>query len=129
MPTAAYIDTSFLIAIVLGEDQGKRCFEQLEKAERIYSSNLLEAELRATLAREQVEANHEVLMAPIRWVIPNAPLSEEIGSVLEKGYVRGADLWHLATALMLSPIASEIRFLTLDKRQRETAARLGFVVE
>ena len=129
MPTIAYVDTSFLIAIILGEPQGANCTKRLEEVDRIYSSNLLEAEVRATLARERVEADAQKLLAPIRWMIPNTPLSEEIGRVLNEGYIRGADLWHLATALKLSPVASEIYFLTLDKRQREIAEHLGFTVE
>ena len=129
MRAIAYIDTSFLIAIILGEPEGAHCTKRLEEVDRIYSSNLLEAEVRATLAREKVVTDAQKLLAPIRWVMPNAPLSGEIGRVLSEGYVRGADLWHLATALELSPVASEILFLTLDKRQGEIAAKLGFAVE
>jgi hypothetical protein len=42
------------------------------------------------------------------------------------GYVPGADLWHLANALFVSPSGSEMTFLTLDNRQREVASALGF---
>jgi len=45
--------------------------------------------------------------------------------VLTAGYVRGADLWHLANALFLSPDRA-IDFVTLDVRQRDLSRRLGF---
>ena len=54
------------------------------------------------------------------------PLSEQIARVLEAGYVRGADCWHLATALYIAPDPGEIVFLTLDHRQRDIAKALGF---
>jgi hypothetical protein len=39
---------------------------------------------------------------------------------------RGADCWHLATALYLSPDPSALTFLTLDLAQRHVAKALGF---
>lgn len=46
--------------------------------------------------------------------------------MLEQGYVRGADCWHLATALHLAGEPGRVVFLTLDRRQRDVALRLGF---
>ena len=60
------------------------------------------------------------------WIIPDRPLSPEIGRVLTAGYVRGADCWHLATALYLAEDPSELVFLTLDARQKDVALALGF---
>jgi len=48
--------------------------------------------------------------------------------VLRHGYVRGADLWHLACALYLKKRVKELLFLTLDQRQQEAAMKLGFRV-
>jgi len=45
---------------------------------------------------------------------------------LTHGDVRGADLWHLACALFLTSVPAQIGFLTLDQRQNELAAALGF---
>jgi hypothetical protein len=42
------------------------------------------------------------------------------------GYLRGADCWHLATALYLAPNPSDLTFLTLDDTQRKIAKTLGF---
>ena len=41
-------------------------------------------------------------------------------------YLRGADLWHVATALYLAESPADVDFLTLDPAQREAAAALGF---
>ena len=46
--------------------------------------------------------------------------------MLETGYLRGADLWHVATALYVSPQARNLSFATLDARQNAVAAALGF---
>ncbi|HET7712771.1 MAG TPA: hypothetical protein VFL80_12635, partial [Thermoanaerobaculia bacterium] len=61
----------------------------------------------------------------ISWVYPDRPLTSEITLVLDEGYVRGADLWHLAAALFVDP-HRQIGFLTLDARQRQISDQLGF---
>lgn len=89
------------------------------------SSNLLEAEVRAAHLREGVNIEPGLLKG-IEWIFPDRALTEEIERVAEAGYVRGADLWHLATALSVSPSPGNVAFLTLDTRQAEVAAALGF---
>lgn len=123
---AAYVDTSCLVAILFGEPGGKAAAARLSRFDEVLSSNLLEAELMAVCAREQV-AFPEDLRAMVGWVLPNRPLTDEIRAVLEAGYVRGADLWHLASALFLAGDAAAITFLTLDDRQKSVAAAVGFV--
>ena len=41
----------------------------------------------------------------------------EISMVVGSGYVKGADLWHLATALYAADDPGELTFITLDERQ------------
>ena len=76
-------------------------------------------------AREHVVFQEHVL-AGIDWILPDRPLTEELTSVLEAGYLRGADLWHLATALYISPQPGALSVATLDVRQASVAALLGF---
>ena len=123
--TAAYVDTSALVAVAFGEPQAPAVAQRLNACTAILSSNLLEAELRSVYSREgrRFEADR---IARVEWILPNRPLSPEIAAVLEAGHVRGADLWHLATALFVAPEPSELLFVTLDKRQNATAAQLGF---
>lgn len=96
--------------------------------DELFSSNLLEAELRAAFTREGLTFD-STLIAGIGWVLPKRTLGPEFASVLSAGYVRGADLWHLAVALSISQTPGDLWFLTLDERQREIARLLGFAIE
>lgn len=122
----AYADTSCLVAIAFGERGAKDVARQLQEFDELLSSNLLEAELRSTFHRENVPFDPD-LLTWISWLLPERPLGREMAHVLEAGYVRGADLWHLASALYLVEDPMELHFLTLDARQNEVAARLGFM--
>ena len=124
---AAYVDTSCLVAIAFGESEVAEVVSRLREHDVLLSSNLLEAELRATLVREAAEVD-EALFSWIKWVLPDRPLSVEIIRVLRAGYLRGADLWHLATAMYVTPEPRDLTFLTLDRRQEEVAEELGFKV-
>jgi len=99
---------------------------RLRRFDRLFSSNLLEAEFRSALVREGITDSGADLLAIVTWVYPNRPLTREIDRASGPGFLRGADLWHLANALFLPPDARELSFLTLDQRQREVAAGLGF---
>lgn len=115
----AYVDTSCLVAIAFDEAGAARMAAQLRRFTRLFSSNLLEAELRSALKREEVEDQELHLLSWLTWLYPNRPLTT-------LGYLKGADLWHLANALFLAPDTQDLTFLTLDKRQQEIGARLGF---
>lgn len=121
----AYVDTSSLVAIAFDEPGGKDMAEELEGYTRLVSSNLLEAELRATFLRENVEGGED-LLSRLTWILPDRPLSDEMRHVGRHGYVRGADLWHLACALFLADEPRNLVFATFDGRQREVAKDLGF---
>ena len=123
--SVAYVDTSLIVAMVLGEADAVAIAQQLNRFDRVSSSNLLEAELRSVCQRERRELDVAVLKG-FQWIEPNRALTEEITRVLLAGYVRGADCWHLATALFVAPDPTGFTFLTRDKRQRDVAAALGF---
>ena len=123
----AYVDTSALVAIAFDEPCGNETGARLDGCSRLLSSNLLEAELRAAFAREQQEFDADVL-SMIDWILPDRPLAGELARALKAGYLRGADLWHVATALYVAPKPAEISFITLDGQQREVASALGFQV-
>lgn len=123
----AYIDTSCLVAIAFGEAGAAAIDRRMRQFDELVSSSFLEAELRSAFRREGVEFAAGVA-ADLSWLIPDRPLTEEIARVLESGYVRGADCWHLATALYLSPDSASLTFLTLDEPQRRVAKQLGFAI-
>lgn len=123
--TVGYLDTSCLIAVAFGEPGMKALARRLEAYGELVSSNLLEAELRSALRREGVEGGGDLLTG-VGWVLPDRRLTAEIERVLAVRYLRGADLWHVATALYLAESPADVDFLTLDSTQREAAAALGF---
>ena len=123
--SVAYIDTSALVAVAFNEQSAAALAKRLNASSRLLSSNLLEAELRAAFTREGYRFEPR-LVSGIEWVLPDRSLTEEFERVLRVGYLRGADLWHVATALYLAPEPSEISLITLDDRQRSVATALGF---
>ena len=125
--STAYVDTSVLTAMAFDEPGAHAHARRLEQFSSLFSSNLLEAELRAAFARENL-LFRESAVAGIEWVLPDRPLAPEFAAVLEAGYLRGADLWHVAMALYVSPRPDSLAFATLDARQRAVAATLGFPV-
>ena len=121
----AYVDTSCFAAIAFGEPGARAMARRLERFDALVSSNLLEAELRAACVRERVDPP-TALLGRISWVVPDRPLSAEIVAVLKNGHVRGADCWHLASALYLAGDPATVAFVTLDDRQASVARALGF---
>ncbi len=123
--SVAYVDTSAIVALAFNELGASVLAERLERFSRLVSSNLLEAELRATCRREG-QPTPEHLLARIAWVHASRPLSVEMETALRFGSLRGADLWHVATALYAAPEPGAISFVTLDRRQWRVAVALGF---
>ena len=125
--SVAYVDTSAVATVVFEERSAEGTAKRLASFARLLSSNLLDAELRAALSREGVPYS-PVYVEHIEWVFPDRPLAAEMEAVLKAGHLRGADLWHVATALSAAPDPHEVTFITLDARQRAVAAELGFLV-
>ncbi|MEZ4426005.1 MAG: PIN domain-containing protein [Gemmatimonadota bacterium] len=121
----AYVDTSVLVAIAFGEPGAEQLARHLADFDERVSAALTEAEVRAAFAREEVPFA-PALIASLSWILPRRLLSSEIDSVLDAGHLRGADLWHVACALYVSPVPAAVTFATLDARQRVVASALGF---
>jgi hypothetical protein len=120
----AYVDSSCLVAIAFGEPGYEEVVARLNLCERLFSSNLLEAEFRAALAREGAAGGD--LLSGFTWIYPNRQLTTEYRRILAAGTLKGADLWHVACALFLSPEPKDLAFLTLDRPQKAVARALGF---
>lgn len=124
--SSAYVDTSCLVAIALGEPGWERTAATLDGFDRLVASNLLEAELRSVLQREDRSLVADPLLHEITWILPPRPVTAELERVAADGYLRGPDLWHLACALFAVREPAEITFATLDRRQAEVARTIGF---
>ena len=122
---SAYVDTSCIVATAFGEKEAAAIVRRLSRFDRILSSPLLEAELFSALQREGREAD-TTWSAAIEFVIVDRPLTPEVRRVLTAGYLRGADCWHLATALFVTPDPRQLSFVTLDSTQQKVAKSLGF---
>ena len=123
-----YVDTSVLLAIAFAEPNAAELAKRLASYDQLHASPLLEAEFASALQRESLEDREENLHAAIRFLHPLRRLTVEIETTTAAGQLRGADLFHVASALFVAPNA-KITFLSLDAKQREVAARLGFEVE
>ena len=140
--STAYVDSSALVAIAINEEHSAMVESRIEGYSQLLSSILLDAEVRSAFAREErlldAEARsvfvsrkrmfEERYLSRITWVLPDRSLTGEIGMALGAGYLRGADLLHMATALYAARGEQGMAFLTLDRRLREVAQALGFKV-
>jgi len=124
--TAAYVDSSCLVAVLLSEPGSAALARRIERQDVVCTSTFLEAELAAVAVREGVSMDERQLDA-FAWIQPQRRLTPEIARVLSVRYLRGAGLWHLACALYLFDDPTGITFLTLDAPQREAAGKLGFL--
>lgn len=123
----AYVDSSVLVAIEFRQHDTDALIRRLEQYQVVTSSNLLEAEYRSACWRESWTPSN-LLLAAIDWIIPSRPLEAEFNIALAAGYLRGSDLWHVATALYAATAPKEISFVTTDIQQGRVAAKLGFDV-
>ena len=124
----AYVDASALLAVALREPSAPLIAQRLETFDLLASASLLDAETRSAFAHYGMDIAG-ALPYTIEWIYPDRPLTAEIVTALRVGYLRGADLWHIAVALYLdATISSELVFITLDERQRAVAAGLGLPI-
>ena len=126
-PLMAYVDSSAAVAVALEEPDWEITARRLASFPVLLSANLLEAEVRSVYAREGFRYDPNVVSS-IGWVHPHRSLGPELAKVLDiGGYLKGADLWHIAVALYVDEtIIGRMAFVTLDNRQRDVAANLGF---
>jgi predicted nucleic acid-binding protein len=126
---AAYIDSSVIIAASLNQlTKSDKFFEICEEYE-FFSSYLLAAETYSAMKREKF---------PLKVAQPfieranflSRPIHAELFKKgLKKAYVRGADLYHIATALLIREnYSSQISFFSLDSKQSEVAKKCGLKV-
>ena len=113
--STAYLDTSVLIAIETCQPDSHIYEEELGRFERLVSSTLLEAEYWSVCMREQ-RSPSDFRLNKISWIIPSRPLTRELNKVLATGYLRGADLCHVATAVYAERIA-ETNFMVIENSQ------------
>jgi uncharacterized protein with PIN domain len=125
---AAYVDTSAFVGILFAEAKAHALPRALARHDEILSGSLLVPELLATLKREaRPLSDIETILPMVSLVLPDRSLREECEEALAHGYLRGADLWHVATAMALAGRRRrDLMFVSLDQAQRAVAAKVGF---
>ena len=124
----AYVDSSCFVSIAFDEPGAAQLLARLSRYDKLISSNLLEAEYRASLARENVVGRVRNLLSWVTWVHPKRRLTRELDQILEVCRPpKGSDLWHLACALYLRNDwkLQGFSFLSLDDQQSKGAQALG----
>ena len=137
MPVA-YVDSSCIVAIALGERSADRVTAVLRRYSRWVSSNLLEAEVRAVLSREHVIPTADTF-ASVDWVLASQTMhhfspaaAPEVLTGLARVARRAvliADLRKSAAARILFAMAARVlRFDPMTRRDGDTSIRRGFSV-
>jgi len=126
-----YLDTSAWVAWKFAQ-KGQEVFAKVSlPKDTVISSPLLASEYIACLKREnrlnitRIEDELEF----IHWVYPTEPLYASSLRCVREATLRGADLFHLATAYWFAEgMTKELHFLSCDTDQRRAASKLGFEV-
>ena len=126
-----YVDTSAVLALLFREPGGLTVRRHLKSQAHVLSSVLIIAEVLSALSREGIALDAaDALLESLELVATDEWLKAECEEVLKTGHLRGANLWHVATALkVVGDFPREnMVFLTLDVSQGAVAKKLGFHV-
>jgi predicted nucleic acid-binding protein len=124
---SAYIDTSVLGRLLLGEPDAPAIIRDLGSHEIRVSSRLLRIELRRLAMRHGLEADALALLAAVALI----PLDEETmlaSETVPPSTVATLDAIHLATALRLARDGLVDTVMTYDVRLSEGAREHGLAV-
>lgn len=122
-----YVDSSIIVSILFAESGHQKYRRLLGRAEDVFSSYLLEAEILSAVVREKLPIKLAFdILDSVSLVMPERSMTSEYRKIFAKGYCKGADAFHIATALYLEPEAKSLVFLTADKVQAKIAKSLGF---
>ena len=135
-----YVDSSAVLAWLLGEERGQQTVDLLSRAEPVCSSRLTLVECDRALLRCEtegrlVEAERAELSALVATAATHWQQLAITESILDRArlpfrshQVRTLDAIHLATALDSRAAVPDLAVLTLDDRMRRAARALGFEV-
>lgn len=125
----AYVDTSVLVGMHFHEPGARALRKRLGAFDELISTTLVVAEIIAVLRREGRSVHEaDMLLSGVSVFVPDGTLRAECEEAAAVRPLRGADLWHLASALALAGRKQRkvLTFITLDGNQAAAAATLGF---
>lgn len=134
---AVYLETSAVLAWLLGEKAADRVREAIDGAEAVVTSSLMSVETERAIVRAE---SNDLLRAgdgqrlrgafqraQARWA--RMAISEEVLSRASRPFpvepVRTLDAIHLSTALIFAKVFPELRVLSFDRRILDNAEALG----
>lgn len=126
----AYADTSALVAVQFAEPTRSAYLRVFRAQRRLVTTTLAQAELWATMIREQEPLDStDRLLQRLEIFVPPDDLASECREALSVGYLRGADLWHVASAMRLAgKHRKQLTFCTGDAQQAKIAGQVGLSV-
>ncbi len=135
-----YAETSAVLSWLLGEDRGESARSQLAAAAAVSTSDLTLIECDRTLRRavavgcltaeESLRIQTIVDTAAAHWTLHgmDAEIVHRSRRAFPREPIRALDAVHLATALAVRSLFSDVAVLSFDDRIRGNAAALGFAV-
>lgn len=128
-----YVETSALLELVLDQPRATEILQYMQHARALAASELLVLEMSRVIARLGKDTGAVVeRLAYLERFVDLCPVDVNLRAHLARPFasepLRTLDALHLATALDLRLPGERVGFLCLDKRLRENAAALGFVV-
>lgn len=133
-----YVESSAVLAWLLGEDSGADIREQLSAAQLVLTSDLTLIECDRVLHRavalgelgEAEAASRRTFAATAaeHWAVfaIDGEIVEKARRTFPRKPIRTLDAVHLATALVARSLVTDLQLLSLDERVRGNAAELGF---
>lgn len=135
---SVYVESSAVLAWLLGEDHGRRTEQELAAADLVVTSDLTLIECDRVLSRAAAlgERSHAEVAkrratlgaASDRWVV--LAIDSEVAARSRQAFprepVRSLDAIHLSTALVARNLVTELQVVSLDERIRDNATALGF---
>lgn len=122
--TWIYIDSSVVVASLFDElPNNKKIWGS---SDNFLSSFILESEVLSTAKREGLDL--DLVKKELKKIsfVRTESLLAQLTEIFKVGYLRGADAFHLATAMWIQGKHSGLKFYTLDKRQIAIASMFGF---
>ena len=133
---AVYWDASAVISVLAEDTHSREAAKHLEASRAHLLSTLAYAEVLAVLGRLRrgrtvaagpLDASLAALQNGPWHRITVVPTWDSTYRLAQKWPLRGADLWHLATADSLRRDFSRVRLITLDQNLREAAIGEGLL--
>jgi predicted nucleic acid-binding protein len=127
LPSTAYVDTSVLGRVLLGESDGGAIRRDLQRFERRIASRLLGVELRRVGRREGALEDAERLLENVV-LLPIDERTLTAAEAVPPSTVGTLDAIHLATALRLAAADELDALMTYDKQLANAAREHGIEV-